>query len=129
MQDTPSKTNIPITIGDKTYQLRYNTRAWRIIEETTGKSLGQVGLSLGQLSIKSATAVLFAGLVESNPNITLEETESLIDNIDDKLELFGALSEATSNFFRGSNYVKEDTKKKIDQVPSATLTAELTGQS
>lgn len=76
--------------------LRYTVNSLCALEEKTGKTIGDLTANLASLS--ALRAVLWAGLLHSQPGKTLEEAGALIDKIG-PTEAIKAISEALTRAF------------------------------
>lgn len=68
---------IPVVLGEKQYRLRYDLNAFAVLEDyypTVEECLN----ALAKGSIKALRAVLFAGLVHEDPELTPEKVGELI---------------------------------------------------
>ena len=69
--------------GGRTYHLKYDWNAAAEFEEAAGRPLSDALLDVARekLSAKSLRAMLWAGLQEHHPEVTLKEAGRLIDRI------------------------------------------------
>ena len=72
------KKGVEITIGDKTYLMRFNTNACVNFEEVSGKTLFQV-MDGTMPGIKVIRALLWAGLNNGVQKYSLEQVGDIID--------------------------------------------------
>lgn len=91
---TPKTT---VEVASKKYHLTFSFNALAVAEELTGLNL-LTSLSLDKLSAQMFRALLFAALVEYQPEITLEKAGDLITPATATL-----LSEALGHAFAASN--------------------------
>lgn len=86
MTPTTPTPGVEVTLADgKKHHLRFDNRALVTLERETGKTLGQLALSLSNGSFYSATAVVWAGLLhEKNGNDQPLMFDEVVDLIDPK---------------------------------------------
>jgi len=71
-----------IKAGDKVYTLKYNNRALRILEQEFGMSIMKLGEKMqGDVGINELTQIFRIGLLHQFPDLTLEQTDEIIDEI------------------------------------------------
>lgn len=77
----PHKGNVELKAGDKTYVLRYSVDALCSLEARVGKNFVVIFAEMinpAKISITLMREVLFAGLSETHPDMTLKEAGDLI---------------------------------------------------
>ncbi|HEY8414809.1 MAG TPA: GTA-gp10 family protein [Thermaerobacter sp.] len=72
----PLRGEVELKAGERTYILRYTTNALVRLEEEFGKSVIQMAENA---SIKEARALVWAGLLHSHPNLTMEQAGDIMD--------------------------------------------------
>ncbi len=71
-----------IKVGDKIYSLKYNNKALRMLEKTFEMSISKLGEKMqGDIGINDLTEMFRIGLLHQIPNLTLEQTDEIIDEI------------------------------------------------
>jgi hypothetical protein len=90
----PTK-RVPIKIGDKskTRYLRYDHACFVRLEEDTGKTIGMHAQLVSQGSAVSLTALLWAGLIHSEPDLTRAQVAQFM-HLKDYKEYADAISQA-----------------------------------
>jgi len=85
----PHKGDVPFSVGDKQYILRYSHRALVLLEEQTGKSLLNIikeidGWRTAPENMKLGTVciLLWAGLQKHQPQMTVDDATDLLDEIE-----------------------------------------------
>ena len=74
---------VTLAHGDETYTMRFSINALCAFEEHVGKSLMQV-FSEGEkaeLSVTMIRSLVWAGLTEDKPDLTLKEAGEIIQNV------------------------------------------------
>lgn len=64
-----------LEIGDKIYELEYTVNSVCDLEELTGKNLGDVLSAAGMSSVR---ALLWCGLIENSPNLTMKQAGAIL---------------------------------------------------
>ena len=72
----PLRGEVELKAGEKTYVLRYTTNALVELEERTGRSVMDIA---NRPSFKDARALVWAGLIHANPDLTLEQAGEIMD--------------------------------------------------
>lgn len=67
---------VELRAGDKTYVLRYTTNALVQLEDMLGKPVTKMG---GDISMKEARAMVWAGLLHAHPDLTPEQAGDIMD--------------------------------------------------
>jgi hypothetical protein len=70
---------VPLVAGDQTFTLFAGARAFRLIEQETGKSILAIGESLKEVSVGTLGIVLWALLQKHHPDLSLDDTDDVID--------------------------------------------------
>ncbi len=71
-----------VKVGDKVYSLKYNNKALRMLEKTFEMSISKLGEKMqGDIGINDLTEMFRIGLLHQIPNLTLEQTDEIIDEI------------------------------------------------
>ena len=72
-----------LKVGDKTYPLKYNNKALRILEKSLGVPIQKIGKKLqnDEMGINELTEILRVGLVHWKPDITIDEADDIIDEV------------------------------------------------
>ncbi|HGU6173208.1 TPA: hypothetical protein ACNABL_004781 [Escherichia coli] len=71
-----------IRVGDKVYSLKYNNKALRTLEKTFGMPISKLGEKMqGDIGINELTEMFRIGLLHQIPNLTIEQTDEIIDEI------------------------------------------------
>ena len=112
------KQSIPITIGDKTHQLRFTFNSFIRLEEELGIAISEIdkifptvdkdGKTAGYVKLKDVRAFFWAGLIHEDKDLTPEEAGELIEEAGGITGVVEKLVEAFSNAFPAD----EDVKKK-----------------
>lgn len=76
----PPKTGAKLRLGGKIRTLRYTAPALGLAQdELDGQPLAQIVASLAQVSIRAITAMVWAGLLHEDPDLTVGEAAELIE--------------------------------------------------
>lgn len=76
----PPKTGAKLRLGGKIRTLRYTAPALgRAQDEMGGQTLVQAVASLGQVSIRAITVMVWAGLLHDDPDLSVEDAAELIE--------------------------------------------------
>lgn len=71
-----------IQVGEKTYTLKFNNRALRMLEQEFGMSIMKLGEKMqGDVGINELTRIFRIGLLHQIPDLTIEQTDEIIDEI------------------------------------------------
>ncbi len=116
------KRNVPVKVGSKTYNLRFNYDALTTIEDTLGKPFLDVFLSLTKLSFTSVKVVFWAGLRKNHPEVALEDVGAILDECEELPQMIKALTASLQNFFNKKTDAPEE--KKTSKKGSMVTTAE-----
>lgn len=100
---------IPLTLNDKTYNLRFGMGAMVEFEQLSGKKVTQLGNEIG---VETMAQLLFVMIRRENKNLTMEQVMNMIDdnadNIQDVLDIVG---KAIETAFGKSPNVKAPKQK------------------
>ena len=97
-----------IKVGDKIYSLKYNNKALRMLEKTFEMSISKLGKKMqGDIGINDLTEMFRIGLLHQIPNLTLEQTDEIIDEIG-----LQKVSEAIAKAFELAFGPQEEVKKQ-----------------
>ena len=97
-----------IKVGDKIYSLKYNNKALRMLEKTFEMSISKLGEKMqGDIGINDLTEMFRIGLLHQIPNLTLEQTDEIIDEIG-----LQKVSEAIAKAFELAFGPQEEVKKQ-----------------
>ena len=101
---------VPINL-DKQRRLRFDTNAFCMLEEITGKSFEEVASKAGITEIR---AMLYCGLYWDNHDLTLEATGEIIDAVmrEDRLEELSEAIGKAADLAMGTTSKKAISKKK-----------------
>jgi len=96
--------SIPVVFADgRTRHLRYDFNAFCTLEEILNLPIVNFGKKLGKrMALKELRAVLYAGLIHEEPELTLKEAGELLEGAIEKgqMEKVGAaITEAFNNSF------------------------------
>ena len=64
-----------VVLNGETRHLYYNLNSFELIEELTGQSIDSIG---DNLSMKNLKALIYAGLVHEDKNLTLDDVGNMI---------------------------------------------------
>lgn len=64
---------------DQVYTLRYTTPAFLKLEQETGLTLTELQARLGAGSVHAIVALVWAGLLHAEPNLTVERAAARVD--------------------------------------------------
>jgi len=71
-----------VKVGDKVYSLKYNNKALRMLEKTFEMSISKLGEKMqGDVGINELTEIFRIGLLHQMPDVTIEQTDEIIDEI------------------------------------------------
>ena len=71
-----------IKVGDKIYSLKYNNKALRMLEKVFEMPISKLGEKMqGDIGINELTEVFRIGLLHQIPNLAIEQTDEIIDEI------------------------------------------------
>ncbi len=71
-----------IRVGDKVYSLKYNNKALRMLEKSFNASIRTLGEKMqGEAGINDLTEIFRIGLLHQMPDLTIEQTDEIIDEI------------------------------------------------
>jgi hypothetical protein len=110
-----NKRTVPVKVGDRTFNLRYNFDSLTTIEDQLGKPFLEVFVSLTKLSFTAVKVVFWAGLKQNHSDITLDEVGAILNECEDLPAMIKALTDAVGNFMSKAKAVpekKETTAKK-----------------
>lgn len=99
----PHKGDVEFKAGKKTYTLCYSIDAICVLEESTGKTLLQLGEEMRDIkSVKMSLvrSIVYAGLIEHHPSITLKEAGELIIAAGGSIKVMEKFSEAMAAAFQ-----------------------------
>jgi len=97
-----------VKVGDKVYSLKYNNKALRMLEKTFEMSISKLGEKMqGDIGINDLTEMFRIGLLHQIPNLTLEQTDEIIDEIG-----LQKVSEAIAKAFELAFGPQEEVKKQ-----------------
>lgn len=116
----PSAQDSQVTLNGETFALRYGWRAFTTLADSLGCTVQNVDAVLGNMPVSALNKVLWVGMLNARPEITLEAVESALDADD-----FAAAQEAVKKagaLFRASMPKKEAGKPDTDP-PKAAATA------
>ncbi|WP_434565159.1 hypothetical protein PQ689_03340 [Thermoanaerobacterium thermosaccharolyticum] len=75
-------TQYDIKIGDKVYSLKYNNKALRMLEKVFEMPISKIGEKMqGDIGINDLTEVFRIGLLHQVPNLDIEQTDEIIDEM------------------------------------------------
>jgi len=96
----PHRGEASFEVDDKTYRLRFSWNAAAEFEEPAGRSFYDAAdaLAAGRLSVRTLRAMLWAGLQEHHPGLTLRDAGVLIERIG-QVEAWGLVRRAIEYFF------------------------------
>lgn len=80
---------------DKERHLKFNLNALIMAEKITGKKLSEMGEDKAEFGLEFLRAMLYAGLIHEDKELTLEEVGDMID-MDNMEEVTEKLGEAMS---------------------------------
>ena len=93
---------------DKMRNFRYGMKAISLIEKKLGKPIGKIDLE--NLTMEDAAAMIWAGLVHEDKDLTPEKIMDLVDEYSDVQTVLTAMGEAFQGAF--GNYGENDAKKE-----------------
>lgn len=97
-----------IKVGDKVYSLKYNNKALRMLEKTFEMPISKLGEKMqGDVGINELTEMFRIGLLHQIPDLTLEQTDEIIDEIG-----LQKASEAIAKAFELAFGPQEEVKKQ-----------------
>lgn len=70
---------VPLVVGDTTYVLYAGNKALRMLERDTGKSITDIFAAMDSGSVGLMTTALWAMLQRNHPELTIDDTDDLID--------------------------------------------------
>jgi hypothetical protein len=96
----PHRGEASFEVEGKTYRLRFSWNAAAEFEEPAGRSFYDAAdtLAVGRLSVRTLRAMLWAGLQEHHPGLTLREAGVLIEKIG-QIEAWTLVRKAIEYFF------------------------------
>ena len=96
----PLRGEASFEVEGKTYRLRFSWNAAAEFEEPAGRSFYDAAdaLAAGRLSVRTLRAMLWAGLQEHQPGLTLKEAGVLIEKVG-QVESWGLVRKAIEYFF------------------------------
>ena len=94
---------------DKPRKLRYTINALVTLEETLGKPITEIMATFtsGLYGFKEIRALLWAGLLDDNPDLTPEEAGTLLDEAPDFTNVIQKIGEALEASFGTQKKVQE----------------------
>ena len=107
------KKSIPVSIGGKTYNLRYGINALASLEDKLDKPISDIGELMGKsVRVTLLRTLFWAGLIHNNPDITEIEAGDIMDNAENIVAISEKVVEAlTASFSSG------DDSKKVPKKP------------
>jgi len=99
--------SVPITL-DKPRELRFSFNALCLLEDTLGLPIADIGAALsGSVKLGTVRALLYAGLSDEDPTLTLKQVGKLVDS-----RRLGEVAEAIRKAFEGAFAPEPGDEKK-----------------
>ena len=96
-----------IEIGNKSYELKFTVNAMAELEDMTGQEIGNL-LSGGQF--KMLRYLMWAGLIENNPELTVKSAGALVEEYLQSGGALDVLGEALTKAIESAGFFKQAAK-------------------
>jgi hypothetical protein len=97
---------VDLTVGDKSYQLRFSTNALAEVETLLDRDIGEIVNQLQAGRISALRALLYAALREKHPKVSLLDAGDILDG--DRAMVGEALGKALNLAFPESTGAAEN---------------------